>query len=307
VVQKLVIDADPGIGDALAIMLALQDRSVDLVGVTATAGRVAGATATRNIQAVIDGLDPPKRPRIGHCGGAVSPLASPLMDGTSGLGDYNPSVAGLHQRHESARLLVELVRASPHEITLLTLGPLTNVSVAAELAADFFDLLGSLVSLGGAIQSGGDVTAAAEFNVAAGCESARDVLRSPATKTLVPLDASGLAVLSPDQYRRLRQKVVEPVAGLLDGLLPFSFRSHHEVLGIEGVVLHGVTALAAATSSVSFEQIPMTIDVELHGELTRGMTVFDRRRGTHMQQNIDACVAVDVQGVVDYLSSVLAG
>ncbi|MFP6769787.1 MAG: nucleoside hydrolase, partial [Planctomycetaceae bacterium] len=163
-IQKMVIDADPGIVDALAIMLAVQDRSVDLVGVTATAGHVSGATATRNIQAVIDWLDPPKRPRIGHCDVAASPLASMVMDGTSGLGDCNPSVAGLHQRHDSARLLVELVRGSPHEITLLTLGPLTNVSVAAELAPDFVGLLGSLVSLGGAIQSGGDVTAAAEFN-----------------------------------------------------------------------------------------------------------------------------------------------
>ncbi len=306
-VQKLVIDADPGIGDALAIMLALRDRSVDLVGVTATGGRVSGAAATRNIQAVIDCLDPPKRPRIGHSDAAASVLAPVAIDGPSGLGDCDVSVAALHQRHDSPRLLVDMVRGHPHEITLLTLGPLTNVGVASELAPDFFSLLGGLVSLGGAIQSAGDVTAVAEFNVAAGCESARDVLRSPATKTIVPLDVSGLPVLSPDQYRRLRPRVAEPVAGLLDSLLPFSFRSHHETLGIEGVVLHEVAALAAVTRPRLFEQLSMTVDVELVGQLTRGMTVFDRRHGTYRQANIDACIAVDVQGIVDYLTDVLAG
>ncbi|MED5448227.1 MAG: nucleoside hydrolase, partial [Planctomycetota bacterium] len=223
--QKLVIDANPGIGDALAIVLALRDPGVEVLGLTATAGRVAGPVATRNIQAVIDAIDPFRRPRVGSSSGASSPLASTAsLDGPNGLGGWDVPVVELHQRHESARLLVEIVRDQPHEVTLLTLGPLTNVSLASEMAADFFDLLGGLVCLGGAVGVGGDVSAVSEFNVLASAESARRVLVCPTIKTLVPLDVSRRLVMSPDQYRRLRERVDGRLAELLDGLVPHWFR-----------------------------------------------------------------------------------
>ena len=307
-VQKLVIDADPGIGDALAIGLALRDPGVEVVGLTATAGRVPGPVATRNIQAIIDCLDPSLRPRVGHSNAPSPPLPPPVsLDGPSGLGEWNVPVVGLHQYHESARLLVQIVRDRPHEITLLTLGPLTNVGLACEMAPEFFDLLGGLVCLGGSIEVGGDVTAAAEFNVMASVESARRVLTSPMTKTLVPLDVSRRLVMSPDGYRRLRERASGRLAELLDGLFPFWFRMHHESLGIEGVVLHEVAALAAVTQPRLFARQEMFVDVELAGQLTRGMTVLDRRGKVSSEANIDACVDVEVQGVVDYMSRVLAG
>ena len=306
-VQKLVIDADPGIGDALAIVLALRDPAVEVVGLTATGGRVSGQVATRNLQALIDCLDPSRLPRIGHSSADSSPLPqSPSLDGPSGLGDWDVPVVELHQRHESARVLVEIVRDRPHEITLLTLGPLTNVALASEMAADFFDLLGGLVCLGGSIEVGGDVTAVAEFNVMAGAESARRVLTSPISKTLVPLDVSGRVVLSPDQSRRLRERVGGRLAELLDAVLPFWFRMHHETLGIEGVLLHGVAALAAVTQPRLLSRTDMLVDVELAGQLTRGMTVLDRRREMGPQANVSACVDIEVQGVIDYLSRLMS-
>jgi inosine-uridine nucleoside N-ribohydrolase len=307
VVQKLVIDADPGIGDALAIVLALRDPAVEVVGLTATGGRVSGQVATRNLQALIDCLDPSRLPRIGHSSADSSPLLqSPSLDGPLGLGDWDVPVVELHHRHESARVLVEIVRDRPHEITLLTLGPLTNVALASEMAADFFDLLGGLVCLGGSIEVGGDVTAVAEFNVMAGAESARRVLTSPISKTLVPLDVSGRVVLSPDQSRRLRERVGGRLAELLDAVLPFWFRMHHETLGIEGVLLHGVAALAAVTQPRLLSRTDMLVDVELAGQLTRGMTVLDRRREMAPQANVSACVDIEVQGVIDYLSRLMA-
>lgn len=307
VVQKLVIDADPGIGDALAIVLALRDPTVEVVGLTATGGRVSGQAATRNLQAIIDCLDPPRRPRIGHSTADSSPLLpSPSLEGPSGLGDWDVPVVELHQRHESARLLVEIVRDRPGEITLLTLGPMTNVALASEMASDFFDLLGDLVCLGGSIEVGGDVTAVAEFNVMASVESAHRVLRAPAEKTLVPLDVSGRLVMSPDQSRRLRERVGGRLAELLDAVLPFWFRMHHETLGIEGVLLHGVAALAAVTQPRLLTREDMLVDVELAGQLTRGMTVMDRRREMSTQANVSVCVDIEVQGVIDYMSRLMA-
>ena len=305
-VVKLVIDADPGIGDAVAIAVALLDPGVELVGVTATAGRVSGGEATRNIQALIDGLDPPRRPRVGHSD-AVVPVVRPpfVLDGDGGLGDWPVSAVSLHHRHESARVLVELIRAHPHEITLLTLGPLTNVAVAAELAGDLLDSLRGLVCLGGAVQSSGDVTAVAEFNVLADCPSARKVLCSTAPKTLVPLDVSRAVVLSPEKSRRLLAAAPTRVEQYLERLLPFSIRAHHQFLGIEGVVMHEMAGLAAVSRPELFERQPLAIDIETVGELTRGMTVLDRRERAEQLANIEACVAVDNQGVLDYFSEIV--
>ncbi|MFQ5731767.1 MAG: nucleoside hydrolase, partial [Planctomycetaceae bacterium] len=94
--QKILIDADPGIGDAVAIALSLYDPQLDVVAVTATAGRVSGAVATRNTQAVIDELDPPKWPRVGgsaaHAPAAVidfraTAVSASMLNGRDGLGD----------------------------------------------------------------------------------------------------------------------------------------------------------------------------------------------------------------------------
>src|SRR5688500_12591123 len=141
---KLVIDADPGIGDAFAIAIALLDPEVDVVALTATAGQVSGAQASHNIHAILALLDPDRRPRIGDCerpvpalpedGREFSPL---LLNGPGGLGDCSPPVATLHHRHEAVKLMAELVRSEPNEITLLTLGPLTNVELAVDMHAEF--------------------------------------------------------------------------------------------------------------------------------------------------------------------------
>ncbi len=146
--QKIIIDTDPGIGDAIALAMALLDPEIDVLGVTATAGCVSGEAATRNVQAIIEHLDPVKWPRIGASEGKIA--ASPGTDvgaesisltdlnGPSGLGDWEFRVADLHHRHESAKLMIDIARSEPNEVTLLTLGPLTNLELALERAPGFF-------------------------------------------------------------------------------------------------------------------------------------------------------------------------
>ena len=310
--QKVIIDADPGIGDAVAIALALIDPQIEVVGLTAVAGRVSGADATRNIQAIVEAVDPPKWPRLGSSTALAPPswsdslTSSIALNGRTGLGDWKFNVAELHRPHESAKLLVELVRADPDEITLLTLGPLTNVELACERASDFLGLLNGLVCLGGTVESGGDVTAAAEFNVFSDAEAARSVLGSPATKTLVPLDVSNRLVLTFEQFNRLSTPKTSRVCRFLGALLPFAFRAHHEHLGQEGVHLNELVALAAISSPRLFQSQSMAIDVETSGELTRGMTIFDRRGIPQWQTNIDVLREVDALGAFDYLARIVS-
>ena len=133
--QKLIIDADPGIGDAFAVLTALSDPALSVLAVTASAGAVSGLQATRNLQYLIDLVDPVRHPRIGAASGA-SVVFSNARDqvrtrhsfcGNHGLGELDVNVPDLHNRRESAKLMVDLVNEHPGEIQILTLGPLTNV------------------------------------------------------------------------------------------------------------------------------------------------------------------------------------
>ncbi|MGE5192053.1 MAG: nucleoside hydrolase, partial [Deltaproteobacteria bacterium] len=189
--RKLMIDLDPGIGDAVAAVLAMLDPEVDLLALTATAGCVAGKVATRNLHGIVAQVDPPKWPRIGSTE-AASPVPNrgssrlPLeaLNGPTGLGDFEIVAPELHHRHESSKVMIDIVRANPYQVTLLTLGPLTNVAAACERVPDFLSLLGGLVCLGGSVSAGGDITTAAEMNMFLDPESARSVLASPEAKTL---------------------------------------------------------------------------------------------------------------------------
>ena len=314
--HKLIIDTDPGIGDAIALAVALLDPELDVLGVTATAGCVSGAAASRNVQAIVEHLDPSKWPRIGCADGKVAsfgtdvgahPVTLTDLNGPSGLGDWEFRVADLHHRHESAKLMVDIARSEPNEVTLLTLGPLTNLELACERAPDFLQLLKEIVVFGGTVSGAGDVTAAAEFNVYSNPEAARNVLGSPATKTLVPLDVTRRFVLTFEQYDRVKPKDPSLTGQLLEQLLPFAFRAHHQHLGLEGVALNEIVALAAISRPRLFETEAMAVDVETTGELTRGMTVFDRRGIPQWQANIDVLTDFDQQGVLDYFSSILGG
>lgn len=308
--QKIIIDADPGISDALAVMTALVDPSLDVVGLTATAGSVSGLQATRNLQYLIELVDPLKHPRIGECSRAgavvgVSASESPTRHsfyGRHGLGDLEIVVPDLHNRRESAKLIVDLVQESPHDVKVLTLGPLTNLAAAFELAPGLASLLEGVICLGGTDRVGGDVTATAEFNFWCDPEAAAIVFASEVPKTLVPLDVSGDAVLTFEDVDGLSELISSSKhSHLLTSLLQFSLRANHQ-LALEGIPLHGVVALAVAARAEAFTISAVRADVETSGELTRGMTVIDRRRGLSEQTNLDLVSIVDEQGIVDYFS-----
>lgn len=313
--RKLIIDADPGIGDALAIALAALDPNIDLIGVTAASGCVSGMVATQNIFSVIESVDPDKHPRLGAStasrpnfrqGNAEPPgFLDPLrLNGNYGLGTAEIPVAQLHNQRDSAKLMIDLVRNFPHEVTLLTLGPLSNVAVACELAPDFLDSLQRLVCLGGSVGVGGDVTAAAEFNIFSDPMSAQLVLQSAATRTLLPLDVSEKTILTFDQFDRLKQGRKYALRWFFDDLIPFALRVHHEDLGLEGLPLREVTALAQIAEPRHFTSTEMSLEIELQGTLTRGATIFDRRGLERWQNNIDVVDSVDPHGVLDYLAQV---
>ena len=127
--RKLILDIDPGIDDAISLAIALFDPRLDILAVTATGGSVSPQQATANVQALVALLDPPKLPRLGAAPTDVAPIDHPWnLHGADGLGGLDLPRIQLHGEHAAEKVIVETLRAHPREVTILALGPLTNIA-----------------------------------------------------------------------------------------------------------------------------------------------------------------------------------
>jgi purine nucleosidase len=300
--RKVILDVDPGIDDAVAITLALTDPRLEVVAITAVAGNVGAEQSTRNVQTIIEQLDPPRWPRVGAAVQAEhdSQAEPRLLFGKDGLGDAGFAVAELHHQHPSEKVITDEIRSAPEAITIVALGPLTNIANAFRRDPGLAAQVGQLIVMGGTFRGPGNVTPAAEFNIYCDPVAARDVFRSRTTKTLVPLDVTERVVMTYELLDRLPSE--ETKAGLfLRRILPFAFRSHRQLLGLEGIYLHDAVALLVMTNPELFTTERLGVDVETQGELTLGATVFDRRRIAEWRPNVDVALEADTVGVIDAL------
>ncbi|HTQ38935.1 MAG TPA: nucleoside hydrolase [Pirellulales bacterium] len=299
--RKVIIDTDPGIDDAVALTMALFDPELEVLALTATGGNVFPSQATRNVQTIVEQLDPPRWPRVG-----AAPEDNPLptdgrvLHGQNGLGNIEFPFAGLANIHPAEKVLCDEVRAAPEEITIICLGPHTNIARAMQRDPEFSSLVGRLVISGGTINTPGRVSPVADFNIYCDPLSARHVLKSPATKTLVPLDVSGELAFTFDLLDQLPAETTR-AGKFLRQILPFAYRAQRQVLGQEHVNLHDVAAIVAVTNPELFETEALAGDVETEGELTGGMVVFDRRRASirEWRQNMDVAIKADVAAMRD--------
>lgn len=297
--RKVIIDIDPGIDDAVALAMALFDPRLEVVAVTAVGGNVPSEQATANLQALIGFLDPPRLPRLGAAAADVVLPARPFsMHGADGLGGLELPRVPLHGGHSSEKVIWESVKANPREITILALGPLTNVSRVLARDPALAELIGDLVICGGTVQAAGSATPVADFNFYCDPAAARHVIREPLAKTLVPLETTSQVMLGFDLLDELPDE--ESRAGrVLRPMLAHAFRAHRQILGSEGLCLHDVVALVAATNPELFERAAVAADVETTGELTAGMLVIDRRQTRPGRPNIDLLVGCDAAAVQD--------
>jgi inosine-uridine nucleoside N-ribohydrolase len=297
--RKLIIDLDPGIDDAVALAIALFDPRLEVVAVTAVGGNVPATQATANLQALVAYLDPPRLPRLGiasHDG--PLPERPRSLHGSDGLGGISLPRVPLHGGHSSEKVIWESLRAHPREITLLALGPLTNVSRVLKRDPEASSLVGELVVSGGTVFSHGSATPVADDNFFSDPSAARHVVLEPLTKTIVPLETTSQVLLGLDLLDHVPDGTSR-AGRLLRGMLGHAFRAHRQLLGNEGIRLPDVVALAAATNPELFERETVTADVETTGELTSGMLVVDRRPGIQRGPNADLLVACNAEAVRD--------
>ncbi len=297
--RKVIIDCDPGIDDSVAVCIALFDPSLEILALTSTEGCVSADQSAQNLNAILKVLDPDKHPRIGF----GSPIeGAPAVDtrylhGDNGLGlvDFGQSTTP-HQRHSADKLICDVVRAHPDEVTLIGLGPLTNFARAFQRDPTIAGQVDRIVMMGGSTNGIGNITPCSEFNFYCDPQSARDVLKSRTTKSLIPLDITQQVVLGMDLLEKVPAAFTR-AGRLLREILPFFFSSYHQRLGIEGIYLNDAIALLSVTHPDLFKMTTMAGDVEVTGELTRGVTVFDRRPAPEWRPNMEVATEVDIEAV----------
>ncbi|GIW78242.1 MAG: nucleoside hydrolase [Gemmatales bacterium] len=304
--RKIAIIADPGIDTAFALTLALFDPELEVLGIGATAGNIGYEQATRNVQIVVEQIDPPRWPRLGAALPIDYDIDATYLHGPGGLGGVEFPCANLLNQITSDRLLIDLIQLYPKEVTIVCLGPLTAVASALERDPELPFQVQQLICMGGAWRVPGDASAVAEFHFYCDPLAARQVLKAGMPITMIPLDASRNLLFSPTDLHSL------PGPGsrrsqFLQKIIPPGIGATSSALGIEGLHLNDVMGILAASKPEILSSKPMVIDVETRGELTRGMSVIDPHRGKKEAPNVELVVDVEMQAAREYISSVLGG
>ena len=209
--EKVILVCDPGIDGAFAVALALFDPHLEVLGLAATAGNVAAEQATANIHILIEQLDPPRWPRLGEAPAVEYDIDGTKLHGPGGLGNTSFPVSTLHNLPTSEKLLHDLLRQFPGEVTVVCMGPLTVLARAFEMYPELPAAVKRLVCLGGTLHEPGNAGPVSEFHFYCDPYSARTVLRCGAPIPLIPLDVTRKVLFSPRDLLGLPERRVQAV------------------------------------------------------------------------------------------------
>jgi purine nucleosidase len=273
----VILDCDPGIDDALAIAFACAHPGLELAGLTTVSGNVDLAKVTRNALSVLELAGCPDLPVVA---GSGQPLLRPPLDargvhGESGLGAAQlPTARAAAASGHAVDFLIDTIGAAPGEITLVATGPLTNIALALRREPRLADWVRDFVIMGGSAGRG-NVTPAAEFNIAVDPEAAAIVFGAGWRVTMAGLDVTLQARATPDIQARMRGLGRLGNSLLLPGLLGYRGEPDQGDAATGGPPVHDVCAVALVAAPGLFSCVPARVEVETAGRWTAGMTVTD--------------------------------
>jgi purine nucleosidase/pyrimidine-specific ribonucleoside hydrolase len=296
----VLLDCDPGHDDAIALLLALGSDELELRGVTTVAGNQTLEKTTANAIRV---LELAGRAEIPVAAGAARPLVreprvAADVHGETGLDgpDLPPPQAEPSPQHAVDFLAERMAGA-----TLVATGPLTNVALL--LARHPEAKPERIVLMGGAIAEG-NVTPAAEFNIWADPEAAHRVFTSGLDVTMVGLDVTHRALVTPAHAGQLRE--AGRIGTVVAELLEFYGGFHRAVYGWDGSPIHDAVAVAHVIDPEPLEVERLNVRIDTESELCRGRTVVDLWRRTGLEPNANVAVGIDSERFVDLLLQRLA-
>jgi len=321
--KKIILDTDPGTDDAMALMLALNSPELDVRAVTVVPGNV---TVEQGLDNALRMVSLANRCDIPVAAGANHPLLQKLITaqfwhGKNGLADIQlpPSKCHVDPRF-APDLIIEMVHAAPHEITLVPVGPFTNIALAVEKDPSIVPLVKEVILMGGSI-SGGNVNAAAEANIYNDPEAAQIVFQAGWPLTMVGLDVANKTLFSKkhlDQLSQTHGPINDFIVKITTFLIDLSAK-----YGWSGTAMYDPLAVGVAIDSSLVTAPAMRVDVETRGQFTRGETVANRQgyiersvlHGDHyeiegvdkVEPNAKVCIEVDANRFLEMFVSRIKG
>lgn len=296
--RKIIIDTDPGQDDAVAILLALASPEIEVLGITCVAGNVPLAMTQRNARIICELA---RRPDIKVFAGCDRPMQRKLVTaehvhGKTGLdGAPLPDPVMPLQDLHAVDFLIETLRAeAPGSVTLVPIGPLTNIATAMQRAPDIVPRIGQIVLMGGAYFEVGNITPAAEFNIYVDPEAAAIVFGAGVPLTVMPLDVTHKALTTRPRIEAFR--ALGPLGEVVAGWTDFFERFDMEKYGSDGAPLHDPCTVAWILRPDLFTGRHINVEIETASALTLGMTVADWWGITTRPRNAFFVGGIDADG-----------
>jgi len=297
--KPIILDVDTGVDDAMAIAYAARSPELKLVGLTTLFGNIPAAIAARNSLLMLELLE---REDVPVFAGAEKPLFRPgketyaeMVHGDDGLGNTVGQTApkGKVADMPAARFIADQVRRMPGEVTIIAVGPLTNLATAVLMEPEMPRLVKEVIIMGGAVDAPGNVTPHAEANIYNDPEAAEIVFRSGMPITMVGLDVTMRTLLARSHLAKWRAKgtrLGQVLADAADFYMDFYETSNP---GIGGCPLHDPLAVGMAIDSSFCKTEKLPVEVDTEGILSTGRTICDRRAMPAKPPNVNVCLEVD--------------
>ena len=312
---RILIDTDPGVDDAYAILLAMRSAELCVEAITTVCGNVSVEQATQNLFTILGSLDLDEFPVIAQ--GEAAPLIKSLVTaahvhGDDGLGntshlqnpDGSPRYAPANTILSSmsgVELILETASQYPDELIVVALGPLTNLAKAIRKDAAKMRRLRRIILMGGVFEDYGNVTTTAEFNTFVDPHAAQEVFQFGVPVHIFPLDATHQVVLTGERLRAEIEGRDDSVSRFLWDATQACMEFYRQHVGFWGFHIHDALPIAALTVPDYFESVNAYVQVETEGDLTNGMTIADLRpERQHNNPNAQVCVKVAAEAFLDH-------
>lgn len=300
--KRIIIDTDPGIDDSLAILLAVASPELQIEGLTVVSGN---CTLENGLINALSLLELAGRPDIPVFGGAVRPLIQPLLIASETHGERGIGYASLPapvlkpSSQHAVEFIIEKVSAHPGEVSLVCIGPLTNLALALRLSPQITEMIPEVIVMGGAIRHAGNTTALAEFNTYCDPHAAHIVFHSGLPIMLVPLDVTYQVNLTRVDVQRLLE-ISSPVSTFIADATRFYMEFHDEYQKIDGCIINDPLALALTIAPHFVITEELFVDVDLSGGVSMGKTFADFYRISQNPPNIDVALTVQAREFIEF-------
>lgn len=312
-VKRVIIDADPGIDDMAAILMALASDRLQVDAITTVHGNASVEQCTVNTLRILEAAgrtDIPVYQGVGRTLTYHVPTYAPHIHGTDGIGDIDaPLPTTAAQERHAVPELIDRVLAAPGELTIMAIGRQTNVALALSIEPRFAASVAEIVVMGGSLYQPGNVTPLATANIAGDPEAADAVYRSGARVTQVGLDVCNSVEVSGAQQRRVWDAGT-PAALMLQAATRFinrAYRLDNRLHNPDGVMYSDLSPMAYAIAPDLFGLREMHVRVETQGEFARGFTVADLRKNSTAEPNVSVAMEVDADAVTELWADLVSG